>query len=32
MIEVQKLTKHYYNRENKSFVAIKDISFDVKKA
>lgn len=31
MLEVQKLTKQYYNRENKSFIAIKDISFDVKK-
>ncbi len=31
MLQVQKLTKQYYNRENKSFVAIKDISFDVKK-
>ncbi|MFA6424166.1 MAG: ATP-binding cassette domain-containing protein [Candidatus Magasanikbacteria bacterium] len=31
MIEVHKLTKHYYDRENKSFIAINDISFDIKK-
>jgi len=31
MLEIQKLTKHYYNSENKSFIAIKDISFDIKK-
>lgn len=31
MLEINKLTKQYHNQEKKSFTAIKDVSFNVKK-
>jgi len=31
MLKIHKLSKHYHNSEDKSFVAINDISFDIKK-